>query len=153
MLGLGIALVLLAIGAGTVLALRGSDASSGVSWVGWVVAVIGVGVGLLTWLMSSLEVRLTEDTFTVANGPFGRPRRVIALVEVADASAIMVEPAQWGGWGYRWNPRARATAAVIRKGPGIQLELKDGRRYVVTVEDAVTGAQLTSAALIGAGRG
>ena len=41
---------------------------------------------------------------------------------------------------------------MIRKGPGIQLELKDGRRYVVTVDDAVTGAKLTSASLIGAGR-
>ena len=147
MLGLGIALVLLAIGAGTVLALRGSDASSGVSWVGWVVAVIGVGVGVLTWLMSSLEVRLTEDTFTVANGPFGRPRRVIALVEVADASAIMVEPSQWGGWGYRWNPRARATAAVIRKGPGIVLTLADAGRFAVTVNDAASGAAATTAAL------
>jgi hypothetical protein len=151
-LGLGLALVLLALGAGTVIALRGSDASAGVSWIGWLVAVLGLAVGILTWLMSSLEVRLTEDTFTVANGPFGLPRRVVDLTDVADASAIMVEPAQWGGWGYRWNPRADATAAVIRKGPGIQLELKDGRRYVVTVDDAVTGAQLTSAALIGAGR-
>ena len=152
MLGLGIALVLVAIGAGTVIALHGSEASSGGGWVGWFVAVVGLVVGLLTWLMSSLEVRLTTDTFTVANGPFGRPRRVLDLVDVADASAILVEPAQWGGWGYRWNPRANATAAVIRKGPGIQLELKDGRRYVVTVDDAVTGAKLTSAALIGAGR-
>jgi len=151
-LGLGLTLVLVAVGVGTVLALRGSDTSSGVRWTGWAVAVVGLVVGVLTWLMSSLEVRLTEQTFTVANGRFGRPRSVIALADVADASAIMVEPAQWGGWGYRWNPRANATAAVIRKGPGIQLELTDGRRYVVTVEDAVTGARLTSAALIGAGR-
>jgi len=151
-LGVGLALVMVAVGVGTVIALHGSDAPSGVGWVGWVVAVVGLVVGVLTWLLSSLEVRVTADTLTVANGPFGRPRRVIDLVDVADASAIMVEPREWGGWGYRWIPSARATAAVIRKGPGILLEFKDGRRYVVTVEDAVTGAKITSAALIGAGR-
>jgi hypothetical protein len=150
LLGIGLTLVLVAIGVGTVIALRGSGAPT---WVGWLVAAVGLVVGVFGFLLSSLAVRVTEDTLTVAYGPFGRPRRVIDLVDLADASAVMVEPMQWGGWGYRWNPRAHATAAVIRKGPGIQLEFKDGRRFVVTVDDAVNGAKLTSAALIGAGRG
>ncbi len=149
LLGIGLTLVLVAVGGGTAIALRGSGAPA---WVGWLVAAVGLVVGVLGVLLSSLEVRVTEDTLTVAYGPFGRPRRVIDLVDVADASAVMVEPMQWGGWGYRWNPRAHASAAVIRKGPGIALELKDGRRFVVTVDDAVNGAKLTSAALIGAGR-
>ena len=59
----------------------------------------------------------------------------------------MVDPMKWGGWGYRWIPWAKASAAVIRKGPGIELLLKDGRRFAVTVEDAVTGAQTISAQL------
>jgi hypothetical protein len=151
-LGLGLGLVLVAIGAGTLVVLRGSSSASGAVWAGWFVAAIGLVVGVLTWAMSSLGVRVTEDTLTVAYRPFGWPRRIIDLVEVEDASAVLVDPMQWGGWGYRWNPRAHATAAVIRKGPGIALEFKDGRRYVVTVDDAVNGAKLTSAALIGAGR-
>jgi hypothetical protein len=151
-LGLGLTLVLVAVGAGILIVLNGMSSASGGAWVGWFVAGIGVVVGLLTWHASSLSVRVTEDTMTVAYGPFGRPRRVIDLSQVEDASAVMIDPMQWGGWGYRWNPRAHATAAVIRKGPGIQLEFKDGRRYVVTVDDAVNGAKLTSAALIGAGR-
>jgi hypothetical protein len=149
LLGIGLTLVLVAIGIGTVIALHGSGAPT---WVGWLVAAVGVVVGVFGFLLSSLEVRVTEDTLTVAYGPFGWPRRVVELVDVADASAVLVEPMQWGGWGYRWNPRAHATAAVIRQGPGIQLEFKDGRRFVVTVDDAVNGAKLTSAALIGAGR-
>jgi len=149
LLGVGLALVLLAVGVGTVIALSGSGAPT---WVGWLVAAVGLLVGVFGFLLSSLEVRVTEDTLTVAYGPLGWPRRAIDLTEVEDASAVMVEPRDWGGWGYRWNPRASASAAVIRKGPGIQLEFKDGRRFVVTVNDAVTGAKLTSAALIGAGR-
>ena len=148
-LGAGIALVMVAIGIGSVIALNGSSAPA---WIGWVVALVGIVVGLSGWLFSSLVVRVTEDTLTVAYGPYGLPRRVIALAEVAEVSAIMVDPIHWGGWGYRWIPWAHASAAVIRKGPGIALELKDGRRFTVTVDDAVNGAKLASAALIGAGR-
>jgi len=149
LLGLGLALVLGAVGVGTVIALHGSGAPT---WVGWFVATVGVAAGVLAWVVSSLEVRLTAETFTVAFGPFGWPRRVIDLADVAEASAIIVEPMEWGGWGYRWIPWAHASAAVVRKGPGIALVLRDGRQFAVTVNDAVNGAKLTSAALIGAGR-
>jgi hypothetical protein len=150
LLAVGLTLVLAAVGVGTVIALSGSGAPT---WPGWFVAAVGLAVGVLGWMLSSLEVRLTEETFTFAFGPAHWPRRVIALTDVGDASAIIVEPMEWGGWGYRWIPWARASAAVIRRGPGIALILRDGRRFAVTVDDAVTGAKLTSAALIGAGRG
>jgi hypothetical protein len=149
LLGVGLTLVLTAVGVGTVIALSGSGAPT---WVGWLVAAVGVVVGVLAWLLSSLEVRLTAETFTVAFGLVGWPRRVIPLAQVAEASAIVVEPMEWGGWGYRWIPWAHASAAVIRRGPGIALVLRDGRQFAVTVDDAVNGAKLTSAALIGAGR-
>lgn len=147
LLAVGLTLVLTAVGVGTVIALSGSGAPT---WVGWLVAAVGVAVGVLGWLLSSLEVRVTASTFTVAFGPIGWPRRVIRLSEVADASAIVVEPMQWGGWGYRWIPWAHASAAVIRRGPGIALTWRDGRRFAVTVEGAVAGAQATSAALTSA---
>ena len=144
LLGVGLALVMAAIGVGTVIALSGSGAPT---WVGWLVAVLGLVVGISGWLLSSLQVRLTGSDLTVAFGPLGWPRRVIALAEIADVSAIQVEPTEWGGWGYRWIPWAKASAAVIRRGPGIALVLRDGRRFAVTVEDAVAGAQAVSAAL------
>lgn len=144
LLSAGFALVLAAVGIGTVIAVSGSGAPA---VVGWCVAVAGVLVGVGGWQFSTLEVRLTEETFTVAFGPFGRPRRVVALTDVTDASAIMVEPLEWGGWGYRWIPWANASAAVLRRGPAIALALRDGRRFAVTVDRAVDGARATSAAL------
>jgi len=144
LLAVGTTLLLVAVGVGTVIALRGSGAPPA---LGWWLAVVGVVVGVVGWLVSSLEVRVTRTTFTVAFGPFGWPRRVIDLADVTDASAIVVEPMEWGGWGYRWIPWARASAAVIRRGPGIVLVLADGRRFAVTVDDAVAGAQATSGAL------
>jgi hypothetical protein len=149
LLGAGLTLILVALGIGMVLALSGSGAPT---WVGWFVAAVGILVGAHAWLVSSLVVRLTEETFTVAFGPFGWPRRVIPLTAVADASAIVVEPMEWGGYGYRWIPWARTSSVVLRRGPGIALALRDGRRFAVTVTGAVDGAKLTSAALIGAGR-
>jgi hypothetical protein len=150
LLAIGLTLVLAAVGIGIVIALSGSGAPT---WAGWFVAATGLVVGVLGWVLSSLEVRLTEDTLTVAFGPLGWPRRVIDLTQVTDASAIMVDPMEWGGWGSRWIPWARASAAVIRRGPGIALTMRDGHRFAVTVDDAINGAKLTSAALHGAGRG
>jgi hypothetical protein len=144
LLGVGTTLLLVAVGVGIAIAARGTQAPS---WIGWSIALVGLVVGVAGWLLSSLEVRVTASTFTVAFGPVGWPRRVIGLDEVAEASAIVVEPTQWGGWGYRWIPWARASAAVVRRGPGILLVLDDGRRFAVTVDDAVTGAQTTSGAL------
>ncbi len=83
----------------------------------------------------------------VAFGPFGWPRRVIRLADVREVSAIVVEPREWGGWGYRWIPWAQASAAVIRRGPGIEVVLADGKRFAVTVDGAVDGAKAASAAL------
>jgi hypothetical protein len=54
---------------------------------------------------------------------------------------------QWGGWGYRWMPGAKASAAVLRKGPGIVLTFADGRRFAVSVDDATAGAAATTAAV------
>jgi hypothetical protein len=149
LLGVGLTLVLLAIGLGIVIALSGQP---GVQWTGWFVAIVGVVVGVLSYLMSSLEVRVDASSFVVAFGPLGLPRRVVALTDVVEVSAIIVDPQEWGGWGYRWIPWAKATAAVIRKGPGIVLVLRDGRRFAVTVENAVEGAQATAAALDALGR-
>ena len=144
LLGVGFALVVAAIGLATVIVAAGSGAAA---WAGWTVVLVGLAVGVVARLTSSLEVRLGEETFTVAFGPFGRPRRVVALADVVDASAILVEPLEWGGWGYRWIPCANASAAVVRRGPGIALALRDGSRFAVTVDDAVTGARATSTAL------
>lgn len=149
LLGAGIGLVLVAIGLGTVIALSGSDRPVR---AGWVLVVAGVAVALAVGVTSRLEVRLTDDALVVRFGPLGWPRRSVALADVRDARAIVVEPLEWGGWGYRWMPWVNASAAVVRRGPGIALTLRDGSRFAVTVDDAVAGAQATSAALPAAQR-
>lgn len=144
LLSLGIVLVLGAIGGAVLILTRGTDAPA---WLGWGIVVVALVVGVFGWLLSSLVVRVEGDRVVVAYGPFGWPRRVIALADVREVSAGQIEPMEWGGWGYRWIPWAKASAAVIRRGPGIVLGLEDGRRFAVTVGDARAGAVAIGEAL------
>lgn len=134
-LALGVSLVLL--GAAALLLFLGAGAPR---WVGWLLVGTAVVVGVAGYLLASLEARVEDDRFVVAFGPFGLPRRVIPLAQIREVAAAQIEPTEWGGWGYRWIPWAHASAAVIRRGPGIVLGLEDGRRFAVTVDDAREGA-------------
>jgi hypothetical protein len=61
------------------------------------------------------------------------------LIESVDAQNIV--PMRWGGWGYRGSMRVfRVAAVILRKGDGLVLHLRGGRRFAVTVDDAVHGA-------------
>ncbi len=144
MLSLGIVLVIGGVGGALLLASRGSDVPP---WLGWLLVAVAVVVGFFGFLLSSLEMRVESERVVVAFGPFGWPRRTVALADVREVAAGQIEPMEWGGWGYRWNPAARATAAVIRRGPGIVLGLEDGRRFAVTVDDTYAGAVAIGEAL------
>ena len=144
-MGVGFTLIFTALGAFLLFALRSDNPARA---AGWLLIAVGIVVGISGWSLSSLRVDVTDETVSVRFTPVGRPRRIIPLTEIASVEAIMVDPMTWGGWGYRWIPWAHASAAVLRKGPGIEISLKDGRRFAVTVEDAVVGAQ-TISGLIG----
>jgi len=144
LLSLGIVLIIGGIGGAILIGTRGTDAPA---WVGWSVVAIALVVGIAGWLLSSLVVRVEDERVVIAFGPFGWPRRVIALADIREVSAGQIEPMEWGGWGYRWIPWAKASAAVIRRGQGIILGLEDGRRFAVTVGDSRAGAVAIGEAL------
>jgi hypothetical protein len=107
------------------------------SW--WLVlpAVLVLGAFLA---LSVLHVRCDGSGLTVRYGLLGWPVQRIGLDDIAVATAIDLDPAEWGGWGYRWAPGQSGTAAVTRRGPAIVVRRRDGRQFAVTVDDAVTGA-------------
>lgn len=90
------------------------------------IGVIGTGLG---------AARLTIDRrgFTVALGWFGIPIKRIPIDQVVGASVAEIRPREWGGWGYRVLPGR--SALVIRGGPGMVVDLVDGRRFAVTLDD------------------
>jgi hypothetical protein len=97
-------------------------------------------VALALTSFSTIAVTINADGLHVAFGPWGVPTKRIPLSDIEAAQAIEVRPMRWGGWGYRWLPWKRATAVVLRRGPGVQVNRVGGRTFVVTVDDAPKAA-------------
>lgn len=108
--------------------------------VSWWLLLTGVLVLMACLTTSVLHVRCDAQGLTVCYGLLGWPVQRIGMESIVAAHAIDLEPGEWGGWGYRWAPSQNATAAVTRRGPAIVIERADGRRFAVTVDDAVRGA-------------
>ena len=59
------------------------------------------------------------------------------------ARALNVKPMNHGGWGHRGSLLLLGKAAVVvRRGDAIEVTLRGGRQFLVTVDDAETGAAL-----------
>ena len=113
------------------------------------VAVVLLVVGVFLLGFSSVRVTVAARGVTVGYGPLGLrltriPLRQIAMAEAVDRPAF--------GFGYRGSLLVLGTAAVVlRPGPALLLSLRDGKTFLVTVDDAATGAALLND-LIGAPR-
>jgi hypothetical protein len=109
------------------------------------------GIGLLaaaplTALFTVIRVRTDEDGLTVEFGLLSWVRKRIPLakirhVEHRDVRAIR----EFGGWGYRI--KSGASGVVQRSGDALAVRLDSGREFVVTVDDARTGAAVLNAFL------
>ena len=121
------------------LAVQGTDEASGLAPL--VMSVVGcLAVGLLiifgTLAFTHVHVRVDREAVDVRCGHIGLPRRRIPLDEVSGAQIVpLISPRSWGGWGYRWRPE-KGTAVIVRRGPGIIIDLGGGHRFTVTVDDA-----------------
>ncbi|WP_328911853.1 MULTISPECIES: hypothetical protein [unclassified Streptomyces] len=128
---------------GIELAVDGPGASGLVPLVMSVVGCLAVGLLVLfgTIAFTHVHVRVDREAVHVRCGHIGVPRRRIPLDQVSGAHlAPLVSPRTWGGWGYRWRPE-KGTAVVVRRGPGVEIDLGGGRRFTVTVDDAEGAVQ------------
>lgn len=136
MVVLGLAMLLI-LGAAVLVWFTG-DATAGL-----VVAVVFVVVAAATVTSAAFHVRIDESGLTVRS-EFGLPKFTVPLADVASAEEVFVNPmGMFGGWGMRWAPGR--FGIVLRSGPAIEVTRHSGRQFVVTVNDAETGAALLSA--------
>lgn len=94
------------------------------------------------------RVRVTADRsgLHVRYGFLGWPRTTVSIDRIAAAQAIDIRPASWGGWGYRGSlALMRRAAVVLRAGPGIRLDLHDGKVFAVTIDEPDLPARLLNA--------
>ena len=107
----------------------------------WAVAIVAVAVLALVLAMARFSVVVDRRGLTVRS-TLGWPRVSIPLDEVLRAEVVEVTPfGEFGGWGYRVG-RGGRVGIVLRGGDGLQVERSGGRSFVVTVDDAATGAAL-----------
>ena len=97
--------------------------------------------GLVCLTFSRLRMDVTGREVRVHWGPWGFPKNRVRLDQIVGVEAVAIRPAHAGGWGYRGSRRLfRSAAAMVRRGPAIKLHLEKGRAFIVTVDDAATGA-------------
>ncbi|HNP15651.1 MAG TPA: hypothetical protein PKI99_04265, partial [Terrimesophilobacter sp.] len=138
LLAVGLA-ILVALGTAVVSVLSVSDAVL----ISMIVLVV---VGLL--VLTNFWWRVSADRRGfIAKGLFGWPRKRIPLTEIRSVAVVDVHPTRdFGGWGWRWAGGGRS-GIILRAGSGIEVTQSNGKRFIVSVADAATGAGVLVALL------
>lgn len=108
--------------------------------------IVVVGSSVSYW-------RVTADRHGLSvRSIFGWPRIRVWADDIASARVIDVNAAgEFGGWGYRWAGKGR-TGIILRDGQAIEVTKKNGKSFVVTVDDARTGARVLATVIARKGR-
>ncbi|MCR2809685.1 MULTISPECIES: DUF1648 domain-containing protein [unclassified Microbacterium] len=110
----------------------------------WTLTMVTVLVFALTAANVAFRVRVDATGLRV-DSVLGLPRLRVPIHEVASVSCVFVDPmGEFGGWGLRLSPDRRF-GVVQRRGAAIEVTRRNGKRFVVTVDDAETGARLLQA--------
>jgi hypothetical protein len=125
------------------IAVGASGAAGGLTILAMTAVLLLVAVATFSW-------RVTVDRRgLVVRSVLGWPRVSVPLDQVRDVEVVDVQPvADFGGWGWRYGPGGRS-AIVLRGGAAIQVTRSNGKRFVVPVEDASTGAGVLAGLVAG----
>lgn len=131
--------MVLLLGQGAVVSLFMGDAAGAAPYLN----LVHVLVLALLELFAKVSVDVDQREVRIRYGYIGWLTQRLALDRVVTASAFVLRPIEHGGWGYRGSVRFFGRAAVVvRGGPALALELADGKRLSITVDDADTAAQV-----------
>lgn len=116
-----------------------------ISGTAWVIALVVFGV-ISVFVALTVAWRVTVDRRGLrVRSAVGWPSFVIPVDEIASVRAVHVDAIrEFGGWGFRWDGADRS-GVILGAGDAIEVERVNGRRFVVTVPDAATGAGVLSA--------
>ncbi len=93
-------------------------------------------------ITGAIRVTVSPGGVTAGSALLPFLRRRLPLDRIEAASARWTRPTEIGGWGYRWNPGLSAIS--LREGDALWLTLSNGNKFVITIDDAETAAQLTN---------
>lgn len=97
------------------------------------VSAVGLlGVGIICFIfLSFLHMRLEvyDDRVVIRYGVF---KKTVVSNHIAAVSVQPYDFWKYGGWGIRWSWSDHSTAWVTRSGPGIWLELMEGKKVFIS---------------------
>lgn len=113
---------------------------------GWIMAVVTLLVITLIATTLVFRVRINRAGLRVRSVA-GWPRWSIRADQIATVKAVDVNPmGEFGGWGLRIAVDG-GMGVVLRNGEGLQVTRRNGRVFVVTIDDATTAAAVLTAAV------
>lgn len=116
-------------------------AASGGVWI----AVASLALVLVLASTTSFWRVTADRRGLLVRSVLGWPRIRIAAADIGSVQVVDINPtADFGGWGYRWAGQGR-TGIIMRAGEAIEVTRNNGKRFVVTVDDAKTGAGVLAA--------
>lgn len=90
---------------------------------------------VLTLMCSHFEVRINESGLR-ARALLGWPTFRVRAADVERVEAASINPfGEFGGWGLRWDGGGQ-TGIVLRRGEGIRITRANGKKLVITLDDA-----------------
>lgn len=123
---------------------EGGDIVSFIMGIAFIVLLTPLVLGL-----ARIRVTVAGGRLRVSSALLGFPLRTIEVKDMESVLAEEIQPMEWGGWGWRFFPGG--SAVVLRRHEGLAVELKDKRRFAVTIPcSEQAAAQLN--ALIAQGR-
>lgn len=113
-------------------------------WVGFIVAMTLSAVACVSILgLIWIRVSISGDRFRVSSAVLGFPMRTIKIDEIESATSEKIVPMMWGGWGWRIIPGG--SAIVMKEHEGLVFELKNKKRFAVTIPESLQAADLLNA--------
>jgi len=108
--------------------------------------LVGCAALLLVLAATTLAFHVrVDDSGLHVDSVLGIPRFHVPLADIESAARVEVNPmGEFGGWGLRLST-GRRFGVVLRAGDAIEVLRRSGKRFVVTVDDAATGAALLEA--------
>jgi hypothetical protein len=95
--------------------------------------------------VATVRIAVGRKLIVLGQGPFGRPRWSIPLLDVADAQAVSLSRGQVFGFGVPWH--RRTTRITVRPGPTLVLRLTTGDYVRISTPDPCAAVAIIRSAL------
>lgn len=123
----------------TLLILSARGGSAGEDLWGAVVLLV-LAVPMLAF--ARLRISVDWRGLKVVSWLLGISLKTIPLTAIESVHTEALEPMQWGGWGYRFMPGR--SAIILRSGPGIVVNVANGKQFALSLNAPETPAALLS---------